>query len=101
MKLSASKYLYEKNYKQDYIYSPETKLGVAESNTNLEVTDPSDIEIEKEKKDKKSPQLQIIEESISKIASDVSETAETLNSIKNRIIEHKLRMEKIKNLDKL
>jgi len=75
---------------------------VAESsNANLEVTDASDIEIEKEKKDKKSPQLQIIEESISKIASDVSETAETLDSIKNRIIEHKLRMEKIKNLDKL
>ncbi len=71
------------------------------SNANLEVTDPSDIEIEKEKKDKQSPQLQIIEESISKIASDVSETAETLDSIKNRIIEHKLRMEKIKNLDKL
>lgn len=74
---------------------------MAESNTNLKVIDPSDIEIEKEKKNKKSPQLQIIEESISKIASDVSETAETLTLIKNRIIEHKLRMEKIKNLDKL
>ena len=69
------------------------------SNANLEVTDASDVEIEEEKKDKQSPQLQIVEESISKIASDVSETAETLDSIKKRIIEHKLRMEKIKNLD--
>ena len=71
------------------------------SNKNLEVTDASDIEIEKEKKNKQSPQLQLVEASISKIASDVSETAETLDAIKNRIIEHKLRMEKIKNLDKL
>ena len=71
------------------------------SNTNLEVTDASDIEIEKEKKNKQSPQLQLVEQSIAKIAGDVSETAETLDAIKNRIIEHKLRMEKIKNLDNL
>ena len=72
---------------------------MAESNQNLEIADASDVEIEKDKRNKESPQYQVVEECISRIASDVAETAETLDSIKNRIIEHKLRMEKIKNLD--